>query len=215
LLIYAVFLRRFKYISIKLDEQGIVYTNIKEQIFIPYEDINMIQFPSIKYMGGWTKIVYSKGSIRLTAVLENIGEFMGELKQKLDERNMMDVYDEDRFFSFYKTGVFADESWERIYGNIATQVITCFVCVIITIVTLVLHGGNENNKLYLYASFIVPILGYLISEIIMVFQVHKRIEEDSYQLLPRNEEFEKNLFKFCNLGAAIVYLVVFFSNILL
>lgn len=213
LLMYALFFRRFKYISIKLGEQGIVYTNIKEQIFIPYEDINMIQFPSIKYMGGWTKIVYRNGNIRLTVVLENIGEFMEELKQKLDERNMMDVYDEDKFFSFYKTAVFADESWERLYGNIATQAITCFVCILITIVTLVLHGGHVNSTLYMYASLIVPILGYLISEIIMVFQVKKRIEDDCYQLLARNKDFEKKIFNYCSLGAAIIYLILFFASV--
>lgn len=211
---YAVFFRRFKYISVRLEEEGIVYTNIKEQIFIPYEDIKRIQFPYIKYSGGWTKIVYNNGSIRLTAVLENIGEFMGELKQKLDERNMMEVYDEERYFSFYKTGVFADESWDRIYGSVTTQVLTCLGCVVITIVTLVFHGNVENNKLYLHTSLFAPIVGYIIGEIIIGFQVHKRVEEDEYELLPRNKEFEKKVFMFCNFGAAIIYLIFLFSSII-
>lgn len=213
LLMYALFFKRFKYISVTLDEQGIVYTNIKEQIFIPYEDIRMIQFPSVKYMGGWTKIVHGNGKIRLTVVLENIGEFMGELKQKIDERNMMEVYNEKRFFSFYKTGVFADESWGRIYGNILTQVLICFICVVITIATLYLQGGSEYSNILMYASYIVPILGYLLSEIILGSLVHKRVVEDCYELLPRNEKLEKNIFMICNFGFAIIYLIILFASV--
>ena len=213
LLIYALLLRRFKYIRVTLDEEGIVYTNIKEQIFVPYEDIRMIQFPSVKYMGGWTKIVYGNGNIRLTAVLENLGEFMSELKQKLDERNMMEVYNEKRFFSFYKTGVFADESWGRIYENVLMQVLTCFFCVVITIVTLYLQGGSEYSNMLMYASYLIPILGYVISEIILGYLVHKRVVEDCYELLPRNEGLEKKIFMICNFGAAIIYLIILFASV--
>lgn len=215
LLMYALFFRRFKYISVTLDEQGIIYTNIKEQIFIPYEDIRMIQFPSVKYMGGWTKIIYGNGNIRLTAVLENIGEFMAVLKQKLDERNMMEVYNEKRYFSFYKTGVFADESWGRIYGNIPMQIVTCLLCVVITITTLLLQGGSEYNKIFVYASFLVPVLGYLVSEIIIGFQVHNRVKEDCYELLPKNIELEKKLFRIFNLGFTIIYLIVLFASVIM
>lgn len=213
LLIYALFFRRFKYISVTLDEQGITYMNIKKQIFIPYEDIRMIKFPSIKYMGGWTKIVYGNGNIRLTVVLENIGEFMGELKQKLDERNMMEVYNEKRFFSFYKTGVYADESWGRLYGNILVQILTYLTCAVITIMTLALLGGSENNNMLIYASFLVPVLGYLISEIIIGYLVHKRVVENCYELLPRNKELEKKIFIICNFLFAIIYMIILFASV--
>ena len=211
LLMYALFFRRFKYISVTLDEQGIIYTNIKEQIFIPYEDIRLIQFPSVKYMGGWTKIVYGNGNIRLTVVLENIGEFMARLKQKLDERNMMEVYNEKKYFSFYKTGIFADESWGRIYGNIHMLVLTCLTCVIITIMTLVLQGGSEYNDILMYASLVVPVLGFVISEIILGFLVHKRLVKDCYELLPRNKELEKKIFTICNFIFAVIYLIILFA----
>lgn len=208
LLINAVFLRRFKYISVTLEEHGIIYTNSKEQIFIPYEDISRIQFPSIKYAGGWVKIVYGNGTIRLTVVLENIGDFMSKLKYKLDERNKMEVYNEKKYFSFYKTGVFAEESWDRVYGNIGSQIVTCLTCVVITIVALFSQKGFEYNKILIYASFLVPIIGYAISEIIIGFQVHKRVKAEFYQLLPRNKEFEKKAFMIGNYGMAIIYLII-------
>lgn len=217
LLMYALFFRRFKYISVTLDEQGIVYTNIKEQIFIPYEDIRLIQFPSVKYMGGWTKIVYGNGNgngnIRLTVVLENIGEFMARLKQKLDERNMKEVYNEKRYFSFYKTGIFSDESWGRIYGNIHMLVLTCLTCIVITIMTLVFQGGYEYNDMLMYASLVVPVLGFVISEIILGFLVHKRLVKDCYELLPRNKELEKKIFTICNFIFAVIYLIILFASV--
>lgn len=215
LLMYALLFRRFKHISVTLDEQGIIYTNIKEQIFIPYEDIRMIKFPSVKYMGGWTKIIYGNGDIRLTAVLENIGDCMSKLKQKLDERDMMDVYNEKRYFSFYKTGIFADESWGRIYGNIHMLILTCLTCVVITIATLALQGGYEHNNIFMYASFLVPILGFIISEIIIGNLVHKRVVDDCYELLPSNKELEKKIFIICNLGFTIIYLIVLFAFVLI
>lgn len=213
LLIYALFFRRFKYISVTLDEQGIMYTNIKEQIFIPYEEIRMIKFPSIKYMGGWTKIVYGNGNIRLTVVLENIGEFMAQLKQKLDERNMKEVYNEKKYFTFYKTGIFADESWSRIYANIHILVLTCLTCVVITIMTLVFQRGHEYNDMLMYASLVVPVLGFVISEIILGFLVHKRVVKDYYELLPRNKELEKKIFIICNFLFAIIYMIILFASV--
>lgn len=215
LLMYALFFRRFRCISVTLDEQGIVYTNIKEQIFIPYEDIRKIQFSSVKYMGGWSKIVYGNGNIRLTVILENIGEFMARLKQKLDERNMKEVYNEKRYFSFYKTGIFSDESWGRIYGNLHKLVLTCLTCAVITIMTLVFQGGSEYNGMLMYATLVVPVLGYVISEIILGYLVHKRVVEDCYELLPRNEKLEKNIFMICNFGFAIIYLLILFASVIM
>lgn len=156
------------------------------------------------------KIVYGNGSgnIRLTVVLENIGDFMSKLKQKLDERNKMDVYNEKKYFSFYKTGVFADESWDRVYGNIGSLIVTCLTCVVITIVAIFSQEGFEYNKILIYASFLVPIIGYAIGEIFIGFQVHKRVIADFYQLLPRNKEFEKKSFMIGNFGMASIYLIV-------
>lgn len=85
ILLYFLFLRRFKYINVTLEEDAIIYNNSKKKIVIPYDEIIEIKYPSIRYMGGWMKIKHTNGKIRLTVVLENIGDFMYRLKEILDE----------------------------------------------------------------------------------------------------------------------------------
>ena len=59
--------------------------NIEKMPQSTYDEIIEIKYPSIRYMGGWMKIKHTNGKIRLTVVLENIGDFMYRLKEILDE----------------------------------------------------------------------------------------------------------------------------------
>lgn len=128
-IMFLLLLRRFKSINITLTDDAIVYTNSKGQTVIPYEDIERLEFPSIKYTGGWVKIIYKGGNIHLTVALEHIGDFISELKEKLNERQMAHTYNEKKMFSFFKTAVFSDESWERLYHNVKVQMASHYLCI--------------------------------------------------------------------------------------
>ncbi|MHB8132419.1 MAG: hypothetical protein ACYDEX_25990 [Mobilitalea sp.] len=206
--IYLILLRRFKSINVTLTEDAIVYTNLKKQIIIPYEDIEKLEFPSIKYTGGWVKIIYKGGNIRLTVVLEHIGEFISELKERLNKRQMEHVYNEKKMFSFFKTAVFSDESWERVYHNARVQVTVHFLCIIFTTIILLFSGYSENNHIYIMGSVFAPLLGYLISEVIIGNRVKKRIISEELKLLPRNPEFEYKIFNILIIGFSIAYLLL-------
>lgn len=206
--LYHVILKRFKSISITLTEDAIVYTNSKGQIIIPYEDIEKLEFPSIKYTGGWMKIIYRGGNIRLTVVLEQIGEFICELKEKLNDRELGHVYNEKKMFSFFKTAVFSDESWGRVYANYKVQVVIHYLCIILTTAMLLLYNDTSNHMFYIFGSLGAPFLGYLISEIIIGIKVKKRVDREELRLLPRNVEFEQKVFRISILGFSIGYLLI-------
>lgn len=121
---YFIIIRRFKKIKVTLTESCIIYKNLKKEIKTPYDDIEMLKFPSIKYTGGWVKIIFKGGNIRLTVVLENIGNFLYELKNILDSKGKSHTYKEDNMFSFFKTASLSDESWERLYDNIRFMLAT-------------------------------------------------------------------------------------------
>lgn len=207
-LCYLLLMKRFKSISITLTEDAIVYTNSKARIIIPYLDIEKLEFPSIKYTGGWLKIIYKGGNIRLTVVLEHIGDFINELKEKMNEREMAHVYNEKKMFSFFKTAVFSDESWERLYQNYKFMLVTYYLCMILTIVILRFNGNSSDNRFYIFGSLLGPLLGYLISEIIIGIQVKKRVVREELRLLPRNPEFEQKVFKILLIGFSLGYLLI-------
>lgn len=207
LIIYLVLIKRFKSINVTVTNHAIEYTNSKGMTIIPYEDIEKLEFPSIKYTGGWVKIKFKGGSIRLTVVLEHIGDFICELKEKLNEREMAHVYNEKKMFSFFKTAVFSDESWERVYHNYKVQLLIHYLCIIFTTVILCMFENSRNNKLYIYGSLAAPFLGYLISEIIIGFKIKKRVDREGLRLLPRNLAFEQKSFRLSILAFSIGYLL--------
>jgi len=205
---YLLLFKRFKAINITLTDDAIVYNNTKKQIIIPYEDIQKLTFPSIKYTGGWLKIAYKGGSIRLTVGLEHIGNFIYELKEKVDDRGIEQVYKEKKLFSFFKTAVFADESWERVYYGYKFQLVMSYICIIVTIVMIWCFNNSSYNAFYIYGSLVAPLLGYIISEIIIGIKVKKRIKIGELRLSPRNAELEQKVFKICLMGFSIGYLLL-------
>ncbi len=92
-------LKRFQKVHVTLMNDHIVYENIKEKTIIPINEISDIKFPSIKYTGGWIKIISPNKTIRLTVVLENIGDFMVRLKDSL-EHQMQLSYMMKKVFQF-------------------------------------------------------------------------------------------------------------------
>jgi len=207
-IIYLLLFKRFQSINITLTDDAIVYNNAKKQIIILYEDIQKLEFPSVKYTGGWIKIVYKGGNIRLTVVLEHIGDFIYALKGKIDEREMEQIYNEKKMISFFKTAVFADESWERIYHNYKFQLAASYICTIITILILWCFDNSSNNDHFIYGGLLAPVVGYLISEIIIGIKLKKRFIVGELRLLPNNPEFEQKIFNICLLGSSIGYLLI-------
>ncbi len=64
----------------------IVYENIKRKNNYPYQRNFRYQIPINKVHRGWIKIISPNKTIRLTVVLENIGDFMVRLKDSLEHQ---------------------------------------------------------------------------------------------------------------------------------
>ena len=193
-ILYFILFRRFRTISVTLTEDSIIYVKGDARKIIPYIDIVSLQFPSIKYTGGWLKIKYHGGTIRLTVVLEEIGDFVSKLKEKLDELDMSQSYNEKKLFSFYKTAVFSDESWDRIYRNFKGYILINFFSIIINTIILRLSSLKGDNKTLLYGSVLAPLTGLLLSELLIGMKVRRRVDREKLTLLPRNLGFEQKAY---------------------
>ncbi|PRR81618.1 hypothetical protein [Clostridium vincentii] len=195
LFIYLVMYRKFKKINVTLTEEGIVYNNIKGETRIPYENIQALKFPSIKYTGGWVKIIHINGNIRLTVVLENIGDMLTALKESLDKRNMSTVYNEKKMYSFFKTAKYSDNSWERIYENIKFFI----VYIVLNLGVIAIFSRYfTTTPIYIFlviGSILGPFIPYLISEIILGRKLAKGSFKNCFSAPERDKPFENKLYK--------------------
>ena len=203
-ILYFLFLRRFKYINVSLTEDAIIYNNIKKKIVIPYDEIIEIKYPSIRYTGGWMEIKHTKGKIRLTVVLENIGDFMYKLKEILDERGKSNLYNEKKSLNFFKTASFSDESWERMYSNVKYMIIMEYISVIISVI-LAFFGFIENPMTIIWGSIFAPISGYFIIEFILGRNVKKRLIGNEFKLLDRDLNNENKKIRIATLVSTLIY----------
>jgi hypothetical protein len=207
-LIYLIMYRRFKRIYVTLDSEGIIYNNANGEITIPYENIINLKFPSIKYTGGWLKIIHTHGNVRLTVVLENIGDMVKSLKNNLDERNMSDVYAEKKMYKFFKTAKYSDQSWERVYENVKYIIIF----IVINLGVAAIFSGFITETPVKIIVLIGAILGssipFIISEIILGIKLAKGASKEEFSVPERDKSFEKRLYKWLFGIYTIVYFIV-------
>lgn len=206
-IIYFFMIKRFRYIRVILEENEIIYENKKKKIVIPYEEIISIKYPSVRYLGGWMEIKYNGGKIKLTAVLEDIGGFMYRLKEILDERGKSDTYNEKKSLNFFKTASLVDESWERIYFNINFILLIEYISLIITIILGVI-GFIKTEFPIIMIGITAPIIGYIISEIIIAISFSKRIVGKEFKVLPKDKKKENNIIRIGVIASTILYIVI-------
>ena len=206
--IYFTMYKRFKKIYFTLTEEGIIYNNAKGEIKIPYENIISLKFPSLKYTGGWLKIIHPNGNIRITVVLKNIGDMIKTLKSKLDEKSMSHIYDEKRMYKFFKTAEYSDQSWERIYEKV--KFIMSFILLNLGVSAIFSAFITEVfvKFILLIGSIMGSLIPYLITEIIIGRKLAKGSSKEGFIVPKRNKIFENVIYKWSFGIYAIIYLIM-------
>lgn len=202
------YMGRFLKVKVSLSSDSITYSNYNGDTKIYYEDITKLEFPSVKYFGGWIKI-RSKGKlIRLTVVIEDIQSFLIRLKTELDNRNLSNIYDNDKFFAFLKTATFSDEGWSRVYKIWWRLLLLTFITTGIGIGIGIFFNFN-GFMVFLsgFISFIFPTIIYLITEIFFGLRIAKLADKESFYIPKANIEYEKLIYKKSFVIATVVYLI--------
>lgn len=203
-IIYVLLYKKFRKIEVTLDENLLIYTNSKRTRIIPYEEITYIKQPSIKYTGGWLKIGHKDGDIRLTVVLEGLGDFIKELKGKLDEHGLNEKYKEKSLFSFYKTAQFTDNTWERLYKNIKWLGLILFANYAIALVLAMISHNKELPIPQVLIGFVFPVVGFIISDIILGRKCAKGIKKEEFNIIKMDMEKESQSLKKIVLISAVI-----------
>lgn len=205
LFIYFILYKRFKKIYVVLTEEEIIYNNAKGEIKIPYESIKALKFPSIKYVGGWMKIIHSNGNIRLTVVLQGIGDMVSNLKNKLDDKNISNVYSDKAIFNFIKTANYSDQSWERIYEYLKHFIIVIFASLGVGAVFSAFIMEIPVKIIVFVGSLLGIIIVYIICEIIFGRKLAKGASKEKFSVPNRDKKFEMKIYKW----AFVIYLIIF------
>lgn len=208
LLIYFILYRRFKKIYVVLNEEEIIYNNSGGEIRIPYENIKALKFPSIKYTGGWVKIIHNNGNIRLTVVLENIGEMVKSLKKKLDEKNLSGIYNDKAISKFYKTAKYSDQSWERIYENLKLFIIAILINFGVAAVYSAFITDVPVKIFVIAAALVGPLLVFVISEIIFGRKLAIGASKENFSVPERDKQFEFKMYKWTFGIYSIIFLIM-------
>lgn len=209
-----VFYERFVKVRCQLTDEGIEYTNIKKTIYIPYNEIESIEFPSIKYFGGWVKITSAKETIRLTVVIKRIQDFVMELKKEVEKCDSIIKIKEKNYQGFLRTATFSDHSWERVYSIWLKIIGLTLLSTVLSCVIYAFSGGTSGNIIIAgLIGYVIPLIAYIICEIILGRWLSQRFKNLDFTQDPgvvdRDINYEKQIYsKGTKWGSAIFVLTM-------
>ena len=197
-------------VVVSIGEDAVIYKYRGGEKRLPFESLR-VESSSIRYTGGWLKLISGKDVVRLTVVVENIGEFVQELKAALDSRGLSSHYDSQKLFSFVKTAAYSDQSWERAY------VVFGKLFLIICVVGITLANGYIFGTTMFGLTFVFLWLGfvtiwatgaYLIAEMKLGRKIAKESSGQGFTFPPRDLAYEKQVYnKAINWGGWLYILV--------
>lgn len=206
------FYYRLAGVRITIENDGIIYQYRKGEKRIDFDKITKIKLPSIRYVGGWITIIAGKEKIRLTVVVNEIGDFVRTLKASLDSNGLSYRYDESKLFRFLKTAVYSDQSWSRGYFLLWKMILATFGLTLLG-VGIALASDNVGFFWTLF-SFVFPMLLYLFTEIIFGVRIAKKSVRESFFVPPKDTAYENRVYKVVFMAGIIIYLTLALALVL-
>jgi hypothetical protein len=193
-------------ICVSINDDAILYKYRRGEKRIQFDSISRLKFPSLPYIGGWVKITSKNDKIRLTVVVEDIGDFLQELKASLDNRGLSDRYDEVKFFRFLKTAVYSDQSWARFYSAFWKLILVTILNAAIGFAFAALGKvGPLERVLWITISTLWPTIIYLGTEVIFGQRIARQSTKASFTCPPRDTVYEMVVYRKAVLLGILLY----------
>lgn len=212
-LIISIFFKRFTTSKLTINDEGVHFINNKKDISFKYEDISKLSTASVSNLGGYISIVGKNGKkIRITVVIDKIGEFLIILKKKLDEKEL-DIYNDKKLFSFYKTACYADDSWRRIYHAFPGLLIYSILIIIVNFISTIYFSGIA--PLVTSPVVIITLFVYLAIEFgYYGRKTRKSADSLTWDVMSFDIDVEKKLIKYLVLIPVVIIVVSFVIELL-
>lgn len=210
LLSYKIYFKKLKYSRVVLTDDEIMCITLNKEKIIRYEEITQIECAHFKLGIRWIKIKGKDNTIKLTVSIENIAILIKELKEKLDNKGLNNVYDSKDIYDFYKTATYSDDSWERIYELLKFIPPVLGVNVVISFIISFLIEDNNIKIIALMILVMFPILNLIFSEIILALKHLIEMKNEDYVIRMRDYQNEHRVF-----DAVFVILLIFISILII
>ena len=209
-ILILIFMRRFSTSSFVVTDDYIHFINNSKEIKWTYAEILILDSKSIKNTGGWLNIIPKEGkTLKVTVVLEDIAEFVRDIKTRLDNNDMSDKYNEEKLFKFYKTAAYSDDSWRRMYFFAPIFALITLIQVIVAIITTAtIKTDIMINPIFI--TIIVTMILYLIIELgVFAKKVGKETDSTNWNLPEIDIAYEKNKMKIPLFIQGVLFLLSF------
>jgi len=195
IIVYNIELKKYKYLSIAIGKDNLIYKSLKGTRIISYEDIIGLEFAAMKYSKGWIKIRCKTEIIKLDVAIKDMGIFIKDLKEKLDGRGLSNIYNEKRMYNYYITASYSDSSWERIYemANVIPPIVT--VNVIVAFIFSFLVYERPIKLIIAGMLFIFPIIVIISAEMILAIKHILVCNEEEFIIVKRDKEYDVKIYK--------------------
>jgi len=211
-----VLYRRFVTTEITLDDSGIHFQNIAKDIQIPYEDIISVDSKSIRYTGGWLLIHYQGGKpLRLMITIDHIDDFVLELKLKLVELEMQAKFDNEKLFDFYKTSIYAHQSWNRDGKFIGIYFIALFLFGFGDVVVAVVKDNPLGLIFYILAVILGSIPFFYVEFGIYMKEIKNYVSAETWVAPIPDPILEKKRMRFVTWFMILLMLASFIASLAL
>lgn len=206
-------LRRFIYrmagVRIRVEDGKLWYERRNGTAIVPLDAIERLEFPSIRYSGGWLKVVSSNETLQIMLVLQGIGNLLMELKEAMDRLGLQDRYDRRKFFNFYKTAVFSDQSLDR-QCAIFWKWISATIALAVPEIVLAHRTPFAIVGVVLWplGCWILVTGACFLPELLFGLRVAQLSDEQTFTCPPRDRQYEKSVYRKAFAIAALIYIAV-------
>jgi hypothetical protein len=195
-------------IRVSVEGDAIIYKDRRKEKKILFNTISHLKFYLVS---SGIKIVSENNTIQLFMGLQNISDFLQELKNAIDQKELSINYDRKKFFSFFKGAVYLDQRWARMYSISWKFIVIIILSSIITEAVCAISSRLSSSGVifwWILLSIVWPYICYSYAENIFRRRLVKQIDEQSLTYPPRDIAYEKALYRKVLIFGALIYIVI-------
>ncbi len=191
-ILYIIWFGKLVSTEFELTDEGLIHRYNNFETLYKYEEITYVDSRSINYTGGWMLInVQGSKPIKILITLNELDTFILAFKAKLDELGYENKYDESKLLRFYKTSIYANQSWKRATGFMTKFFITVFIQMVVTVV-ISITKDTSLPIVFLAISMIVGMGLFLYYEFgKYVKDIREQVNLDTWDIPIPDSELEK------------------------
>ena len=209
LFVYVTYLRKLQEEKYILYEDKIVYIDKTQEKIIYLKDIKEIYCSKNKLIKGSLRIKSKDTIIKIKMSIENVSDFIQNLKGSLDENNLSGVYDSDKIYNLYISASYVDDTWERLYELLKFVPPILGVCIVVSFITSFLVQEYNIKLIILCILYLFPMILLTTSELILLIKHKVEIKKEQYVVRMRDYQYEHRVF-----DAVVVILIIIILTIL-